>query len=769
MTLMAQSFSDHAEEIGIDNFDISPNYGCGVNLVDVDNNGFLDVFLLSNENSSSKLYLNDGTTWRAPIEIGKSRRSRAAAWFDYNGDKILDVVIVSDCLDPSNCLDYEVIELFEGTASGAFVDVSEESGITNGLQIISQSTDSYVGGIAVGDVNLDGFLDVLITRWGGETFLYLNGREGTFENRSDFLSIPGTAFNYQAAILDFSGDGWPEILIARDALESNVFLENLNGQGFKNIAEEVAFDHKEHDMGMTIGDFDNDQDFDVYVSNIEFINENARNALFVNESTSEGVMFRESANQLGIGKGGWGWGVSFFEANNDGWADLAATNGWEGHKLFDNDSSKLWINEQGAFVNRSLEYNFTDTLIASSLLAGDVDRDGDMDLIQGLHEDSQKGVKLRYLKNSLSDVSSDANYIVVQPRMQGQNHWAIGSKVTVESNDLIQTRPILAGSSFYGQEPSEAYFGLGATQVIDRITVTWPGGEESSLENINVNQILVIQDEGVLHRPVISKIEETGSSDYTIRWGTMSTAEIGFVLQRDTTEAFSTMEEYVVDGGSFNYVDATLMEGVEYFYRVRSFSATDSSKWSDVSGIKLLESIESPELVSANYESLDSVLISWQDNSNNEDGFIIRRSTDQDFDSFFEIQVDAQATSFVDSNLEPNVFYYYQVLAYNDFGATSLVSNTLSIFTEVDLPVILGVSEGKGIEISPNPSNDGVLRIMSNDITDILVYDLIGNRIPFNSSRSQDEWTISFTRKGFFILEVHAAGQPKVFRKIIIE
>lgn len=731
-------FIDATDQIAISSFNAAPNYGCGVTLVDVDQNGFPDIFLTTNEETPNVLYLNQGNgLWSDGIEIGEYRRSRAALWFDADNDNILDVLIVSDCLDPENCFDNEVVELYRGTAEGAFEDITQSSKIISGEKIVSESRDSYVGGISAGDINLDGYLDIVITRWGGGAFLFINNGDGTFRQQSEILNEPQPQYFFQPVIFDFTNDGWPEIIFIKDNYQENVMLQNELGNSFKDIAPAIGFNHTEHDMGVTIADFDNDKDYDFYISNIQFFNSQSGNALLENQGNASSPIFTDIADDLDISEVGWGWGVSFTDVNNDGWQDLIATNGWRGHMEYEKDQSRLWINDFGTMVDRSVAYQFNDTLIASSLLSGDIDRDGDMDIIQGLHENSEIGYKCRYLKNSLSDSSNAGNYIIVQPRMIGQNHWAVGSSIIVETPEGQQMKPILAGSSFYGQEPYEAFFGIGENDVIDKIKVIWPGGQSTEITNVPVNNIIEITDQGILHTPSMTYLDLIDEITVELKWGLMKTHETNFLVQRSTDTDFENSEEFIFDANTYQFLDSDLTVGQTYYYRLRAYNSTDSSSWSPVDSVQLLSDIIAPTLSSAEYESLESVVLNWSDNSSNEDGFLIQRSTSTSFESYFERSVDMNSTSFIDTNLEPNAEYAYRIVAYNDLGVVSDPSNVITIFTEVDLTPPLGLSEHE-ISVSPNPINDGLIRIKGAYEHTIELYDMMGKRLDYQLYNQQD-------------------------------
>ena len=180
------------------------------------------------------------------------------------------------------------------------------------------------------------------------------------------------------------------------------------------------------------------------------------------------------------------------DADNDTLLDLAVTNGWrEGIAM--SDPSKLFRNLGGTppmFGDISASSGFDDTYWGSALAAVDHDRDGDLDLVQTTQTVGSTSSSIRLLEHQGAPASN--NYLVVRPRMSGANHRAIGAVVRATVGDIEMMRPITAGTSFFSQEPAEAFFGLGAAAVVDRVVVEWPGGLETEVLDVAANRVLTI-------------------------------------------------------------------------------------------------------------------------------------------------------------------------------------------------------------------------------------------------------------------------------------
>ncbi|MBT8243988.1 MAG: T9SS type A sorting domain-containing protein [Winogradskyella sp.] len=278
---------------------------------------------------------------------------------------------------------------------------------------------------------------------------------------------------------------------------------NNGDNTFQEIAATISANNAFNEMGMTIGDYDNDGDFDVYSTNISRIEDgiSKHNILLKNNWTETNALgFSEIATDspINVGNSGWDWGTTFFDANNDGFVDLATTNGW--NQSWGLDQSKLWLNVDGALFNDiSASANFNDTEYAASLCAFDMDRDGDLDLLQTIKISGNGMLPVRLLENNYSSTPNANNYLVVKPRMNGTNHFSIGAVVKITyDNGKTGMRLITGGTSFYGQEPAEAFFGLADNSVVYEIRIEWPDNTVTLVQDVMANQVITITNDNVL-------------------------------------------------------------------------------------------------------------------------------------------------------------------------------------------------------------------------------------------------------------------------------
>jgi hypothetical protein len=132
----------------------------------------------------------------------------------------------------------------------------------------------------------------------------------------------------------------------------------------------------------------------------------------------------------------------------------------------------------------------------------DADRDGDLDLVATFTSDG-RGSNVDHIalyQNQLDVGTDDRHYLVIRPRMEGPNTQALGARVAVEVSGRTQTRWITTGTSYLGQEPAEAFFGLGAATIVERVTIVWPGtspGGETVLLDVPADQIRTVWRDGI--------------------------------------------------------------------------------------------------------------------------------------------------------------------------------------------------------------------------------------------------------------------------------
>ena len=475
---------------GIGDYRMAEGMGGGAAVADFDGDGDIDIFVPTGEGMPDRLYRNNGKgvfeDIAAKAGVASTFANRCALWFDYDGDGDLDLIVANDVeQEPST------YRLYRQNAPSRFQDVTIEAGLFTPMSDPGRGfMPPHRGGFAAGDLNNDGYLDLFAALWNGRSHLFLNNRDGTFTDISESSGINKvTRFSHQPVMADFDGDGWTDIFVAVDFGPNDLWINQRDGT-FENRAASAGVDNAMNDMGVALGDYDNDGDFDLFITNI--FDDGFHNVMLRND-TADGdkPTFTEVSESLGVRDTGWAWGTTFFDADHDGLLDLVATNGWHSDPWRD-DPSKFFWNLGGdpvEMLDASDEVGFNDTFFGSTLIAFDADRDGDLDLLQ-----TTMGGPLRLLENRL--VGGGASYVVVQPRMRGPNSVAIGAVVRVRACGVDQMRIVRAGTSYLGQEPAEADFGLGAADTAEQVTIDWPDGTRTVLEDVGANQILTVTHGG---------------------------------------------------------------------------------------------------------------------------------------------------------------------------------------------------------------------------------------------------------------------------------
>lgn len=492
-------FVDVSAERGISAYEQAVPTG-GVQAVDFDQDGDIDLFVGHGPGIPDRLYRNDGTGYFEDIApalgLDSSRGHRTALWIDFDGDGDLDLVRAGDCrIDPpvnsDPCDDPVILQLHEQISNGQFVDVT----VAAGLDVAwGGRKDQHRGGLAAADLDGDGFVDLYVSTWNGRPYLFMNNGDGTFTDRTSESGISLEMLPYHQPIIhDFNRDGLLDIYQPVDFRRPNkLWIAQGNGQ-YVDMAASAGLDNRFTDMGVDLGDFDGDGDLDLYVTNIQQTTSGGNyehNVLFRNDSAGSTLEFTEIAQDQGVDAGYWGWGATFFDADNDGDLDLATTNGRQDRApIWETDPSRLFLNNgEGPvwFSDASDLTGFNDTHIGSGLVALDIDRDGDLDLVQVTMD-----AGIRVLENRVD--APARSWLVVQPRKLGTDRFVAGTIVRVTAGGKSMMRLITAGKSTLSQEPFEAHFGLGEATRAEEIVVEAPDGSITRVHHASVNQVLVVE------------------------------------------------------------------------------------------------------------------------------------------------------------------------------------------------------------------------------------------------------------------------------------
>jgi enediyne biosynthesis protein E4 len=459
----------------------------GVAAGDYDNDGWVDLYISQGSIGANLLFRNLGNGnfsevgQEANVDLSGAQNS-GAVFADFDGDGWLDILVTG--------INVTQLTLFHNQGDGSFVDVTSESGITG----ITQSM-----GAAFADYDKDGDLDIWISHWTAnrqDKYLWQNNGDGTFSDVSSNAlgNTDGLMADFSTNFADIDNDGWLDILVAGDFGTSQIYHNNHNGS-FSLITSDVISD--ENGMGAAVGDYDNDGDLDWFVTSIydpimprpdfpAITWGDSGNRFYQNQGNGT---FVDATDETGTRNGFWGWGSCFSDFNNDGFLDIFHVNGFkEGLLLstqpFIEDASRLFISDQnGAFLERSVDLGIDDNGQGRGIVCFDYDRDGDVDLFIANNEQAPK-----LFRND----SGSNNFLHIQVAGELENTQGIGTRIYVTAAGQTQMRELRAGNNYMSQNPVEAYFGLGKASSVDLIQVIWPSGQQAILENVDINQLMFI-------------------------------------------------------------------------------------------------------------------------------------------------------------------------------------------------------------------------------------------------------------------------------------
>jgi hypothetical protein len=303
-----------------------------------------------------------------------------------------------------------------------------------------------------------------------------------------------------AAAADFDNDGWPDIYVACDTAASLLYRNNHDGT-FREVAVPAgcAFDENgvaQSGMGVAVGDFDADGWFDIARTNfsdqLTTLYRNYGKGSFDDSSIRAG---------LGINRKYLGFGVGFFDFDNDGWKDLFISNG---HVYSQIAGRKLHVSyKQPKVLYRNLgngRFEDVSSKAGSAIQAenlgrgcafGDFDNDGDVDVVVNNLDGPPT-----LLRN---DGGNNNNWIMIKCVGTRSNRSAIGARVKVISGQHSQIDEVMSGSGYYSQNDFRLHFGLGRATKADSVEVAWPSGVKESFPNLAANQLVVLQEmKGIL-------------------------------------------------------------------------------------------------------------------------------------------------------------------------------------------------------------------------------------------------------------------------------
>ena len=555
------TFTDVTREAGIQfrhfsgqrSSQIPEDMGSGAAWGDYNNDGWPDLFLVNvvgpitltpaavrQSPARCALYRNnrDGTFTDVSVEAGVDLRvwGMGAEWADYDNDGWLDLVVSA----------YGENVLYHNDGDGTFSDRTRAAGLGG--------KRGFWSGVAWADYDRDGFLDLYVTGYvkysrpseptaaaqydvenpasinpnafpPERNLLYHNNRDGTFTEvaaRAGVLGDRGKSL--EAAWADFDEDGWPDLYVANDVTDNQLFRNRGNGT-FEDISHLAHVADYRSAMGLAVGDWNGDGHLDIHITH--WIAQ--ENALYTNVGhrtpgthTGPAVEFKDEADRYGLGQitlDFVGWGTFFFDYDNDGKLDLFVANG---HTFQRRDAPQFLAPETGQlFWNQGVGHGFYDVSAASGeyfrtpyvgrgAAYADYDNDGDLDVVVVNH-----GGPAVLLRN---DGGNRAHWLKVKLEGRRSNRTAVGAKIRLVAEHTTQVREVGDQASYLSQNDLTEHFGLGTIAQVESLVVIWPSGLHQVWTGLPSNQtVRLVEGESRRNDAALDAAQDTMGARAGIR------------------------------------------------------------------------------------------------------------------------------------------------------------------------------------------------------------------------------------------------------------
>ena len=451
-------FTDVAKASGVS----GTGWGVGVCAADVNGDGFTDLYVTGV--GENQLFLNQ--KGRSFQEVAQAAGVKGGGWStgcsfaDYDRDGDLDL-FVARYLD----MDMENLPKFgEG-------DLCKYREIP----------------VQCGPRGLKGQTDLLFRNDGETRFTEVSTAAGVHDK--------ARLYGLGVSFFDVDGDGWQDLYVANDTKPNYLYLNKKDGT-FEDMSYlmgvAVSEDGREQgSMGIALGDYRNEGRLSLFVTNFS----EEYNAFFRNEGGEYFSDVSFATKTAGISVRHVGWGTSFFDVDNDGWLDLILANGHVYPQMDEINLEASAPYKQRRMLFRNLKNGtFEDVIDAGSplsektvsrgLAVGDLDNDGRLDVVI-----SDLDGKAQVLRN---ETDTKGHWLQVRLEGKGKNRDAVGAVIKLRAGSQSLLRTVRSGTSYLSQDDLRRHFGLGSTSVIDVVEVIWPDGSTSKKKKVKPDQVLVM-------------------------------------------------------------------------------------------------------------------------------------------------------------------------------------------------------------------------------------------------------------------------------------
>ena len=491
--------------------------GSGVAFIDYDNDGYVDIFVVSGQGGTNRMYHNGGnghfTDVTSELGLTSSGWGQGVCAGDYDNDGYTDLFVTY----------WGQNRLYRNVDGKRFEDVTAKTHLT-------QDRTRYNTGCAFFDYDGDGRLDLFVANYlkfdfettpkpGANPYcfyrgmavncgprglpfdtnlLYHNRGDGTFEDVSERSGIAKVTGHYALGVLaqDMNDDGRPDIYVACDQTPSLLFINQGDGTFVEEgVPRGVAYDENGRSlsgMGVTSADYDGDGRLDIFRTNFSDEHE----TLYHN--TGDG-QFDDVTIAAGLGQNTRfvSWGCAFFDFDNDGWKDLLLVSGHVFPEI-DRLATDIRFRDRAVLYHNTGKGTFEDIsanageAIASrhsarGLAVGDIDNDGTLEVLVNNQNEPPSLWK--------QAGRAAGHWLLIKLAGSRSNRSAIGARVMVSAAGRVQTDELRSGGSYLSQNDMRLHFGLGSGTRADSITVRWPSGEKTVLRDVGADRVVTIHEQ----------------------------------------------------------------------------------------------------------------------------------------------------------------------------------------------------------------------------------------------------------------------------------